>query len=341
MKDWKGCRGLEPAVASNVLNAMPPYLIGHEATTLHPFSATRHDPWLTRTLEGQEGMEGPYPEAHPSLGGTALRPLPDNPQSGRATCWEVLTLMLGKFAKEQSDKGVVMTDEILQRKARRILYDSDDTWDQTAADNPEWLDLFKKAHGLDYIPTTVGGAGPQVPEDLEMYGDLGLRIPFSVQLERGASLDSMPAGVPRVLKKYRDWDGEPAGNSECQEERLGTTKGHSTLTLPWEKAKAFKTVTGSNLIPGILGPTIDMTAETASVPEMESGIPLDMVMDINMDMDHTTGLHDKQMFAPTMLNSMEKPAFDPSITEFIGEGEGMSGLAGLEDFNFDELNFGV
>lgn len=39
---------------------------------------------------------------------------------------------------------------------------------QTAADNPEWLDLFKKAHGLNFIPTQIGGQGSQVPEDIEV-----------------------------------------------------------------------------------------------------------------------------------------------------------------------------
>lgn len=82
-----------------------------------------------------------------------------------------------------ADKGCVLTDDDLQRQARMILYDSDDAWNQTAADNPEWLDLFKKAHGLDFIPSAIGGQGTQVPEDLETYTDLGLRIPFTVQLQ--------------------------------------------------------------------------------------------------------------------------------------------------------------
>lgn len=82
-----------------------------------------------------------------------------------------------------ADKGLVLTDDDLQSRARQILYDSDDAWNQTAADNPEWLDLFKKAHGLDFIPSAIGGLGIQVPEDLETYTDLGLRIPFSVQLQ--------------------------------------------------------------------------------------------------------------------------------------------------------------
>lgn len=62
-------------------------------------------------------------------------------------------------------------------------YDCDDAWNQTSADNAEWLDLFKKAHGLDYLPSTIGGSGSQIPEDLETYGDLGLRIPFVLQLQ--------------------------------------------------------------------------------------------------------------------------------------------------------------
>lgn len=41
IKDWKGCRGLEPAVALLVQNAMPPYLIGAEANNIEPFSASR------------------------------------------------------------------------------------------------------------------------------------------------------------------------------------------------------------------------------------------------------------------------------------------------------------
>lgn len=68
-----------------------------------------------------------------------------------ATCWEILTLRLGKFAKQHIDQHGPegLTDELLQAQARRILYDSDDTWNQTAADNPEWLSLFKQAHGIE------------------------------------------------------------------------------------------------------------------------------------------------------------------------------------------------
>ena len=55
--------------------------------------------------------------------------------------------------KEQLQAGIVPTDGMLQRQARWILYESDDNWNQTAADNQEWLELFKKAHGLPSAST--------------------------------------------------------------------------------------------------------------------------------------------------------------------------------------------
>lgn len=169
MKEWKGCRGLDPSVAAQVTNAMPPYLIGQESVSPIPFSATNRN--AGRDLQDATHFDATILEAHTGTNG-------DKP-----TCWEILTVKLGQYAKEQADKGVMVSDEMLQSAARQILYLSDDSWNQTSADNPEWLDLFKKAHGLKFIPTTVGGRGEQVPEDLETYGDLGLRIPFAVQLQ--------------------------------------------------------------------------------------------------------------------------------------------------------------
>jgi len=175
MSQWKGCRGLDPAVAAQVTNAMPPYLIGIEAVSPNPFSATNrnHSNTHAREVAGRAGMQEDVP---------LVASCNDNDNGTKATCWEILTVRLGKFANEMAGKGIVLTDEMLQSHARKVLYGSDDSWNQTAADNPEWLDLFKKAHGLDFIPSAVGGEGFQIPEDLETYGDLGLRIPFSVQL---------------------------------------------------------------------------------------------------------------------------------------------------------------
>jgi hypothetical protein len=40
-------------------------------------------------------------------------------------------------------RGVVPTDEMFQVEARRLLFDSEDQWNQTMADNLEWLAKFR------------------------------------------------------------------------------------------------------------------------------------------------------------------------------------------------------
>jgi hypothetical protein len=46
----------------------------------------------------------------------------------------------------QRSMGVEPTDEDLQRQARIIIYEFDDGWNQTAADNGSWLEEFKNRH---------------------------------------------------------------------------------------------------------------------------------------------------------------------------------------------------
>lgn len=56
---------------------------------------------------------------------------------------------LADFAKLQRAMGVEPTDEDLQRQARIIIYEFDDGWNQTAADNLTWLEAFKARHPPD------------------------------------------------------------------------------------------------------------------------------------------------------------------------------------------------
>jgi len=332
MSEWKGCRGLDPEVAAHVLNAMPPYLIGMESRTPNPFSATTRDPWYEclasaqgvfagLDAEGKLDSEQAKNEASCRIEvlGNARSMASIASNNTRATCWEILTVRLGQYAKQQADKGITLTDEMLQCHARSIIYSTDDAWNQTAADNPEWLDLFKKAHGLDYIPSNVGGMGLQVPEDLEIYGDLGLRVPFSVQLASGAPLADRPAAVAENIShssKERLEDLRKAGAAALQRSDtrpasrpMGTRKrieelksgrrtryqSYSSLVLPKEKARQFATVTGPKLSSGVLGPTLNSTDYLAALDE--SG---------------------DQSVAPAMLSSMPETAnstsaFDTSL----------------------------
>ena len=181
------------------------------------------------------------------------------------------------------------------------MYDSDDTWNQTAADNPEWLDLFKKAHGLDFIPSAVGGQGEQVPEDLETYGDLGLRIPFAVQLQAynqsqadGNLGDYVTGGVNQSVEQKKrsnlravygtlskegvlhDENGK-CKHTECTKNIIDVSpvdgcnapgprhRRWCTYELPPEKAKRFATLTAPVTDSGSLGPVI----QTVDVDEEE------------------------------------------------------------------------
>lgn len=190
MTQWRGCRGLDPAVAAQVTNAMPPYLIGGESKSPIPFSATNRSSWR----QAETFVEGGSPLLEDLQG--------REEQEMQSTCWEVLAIRLGQFANQTTKDGITLTDEMLQQHARSVLYGSDDSWNQTAADNPEWLDLFKKAHGLDFIPSTIGGEGRRVPEDLETYGDLGLRIPFAAQLHalNSNQTNALTTGYPSSYK---------------------------------------------------------------------------------------------------------------------------------------------
>ena len=190
MKQWKGCRGLDPAIAVQVTNAMPPYLISNERKSPFPFSATNSSSLKQQflysqpadleavlpagTLDNTVFEEGKRIGLHtPRSSGSSNHGSDSNAQSDDAdtiaTCWEILTLRLGRFARQYMEKHQTNTilDSILQSKARCILYGEDDPWHQTAADNPDWLSLFKQAHGIQ-------GTYASVPAH-DALEDLGIR----------------------------------------------------------------------------------------------------------------------------------------------------------------------
>jgi hypothetical protein len=206
MKEWKGCRGFDEDVARHVTNAMPPFLIGNEALSPIPFSATNEASYSVTTMplfpNYGEGLMDLSAQTQPEvwnqpincsamipfsdMANQLMPPMSDSmtaldllgsaginfgDQSASipriSTCWEILTLRLGQFVREKIQQGELITDEMLQRQARWILYENDDAWNQTAADNPEWLELFKKGHGL---PSTA------TDEYVDMMEDLGVGV---------------------------------------------------------------------------------------------------------------------------------------------------------------------
>ncbi len=175
MRDWTGCRGLDPEIALLVENAMPPYLIAFERNEFEPFSASRN--------AGRHTSAGQHTQRVP-------------------TTFESLTVRLGEFVLQAMKDGITVTDETVRKQARMIMYGDNDAWNQTPADNAEWLRLFKQGVRLqsaaDPLSTqfdlrlmfTSSGADVQTcsPDNT----DTPLRAPVESALP--------PAGVPLSLE---------------------------------------------------------------------------------------------------------------------------------------------
>ncbi|KAH8680782.1 hypothetical protein BX600DRAFT_445056 [Xylariales sp. PMI_506] len=70
---------------------------------------------------------------------------------------------LGEFLHVQRSIGLEPSDLDLQRQARLIIYDNDDDWNQTAADDAEWLTSFKQRYPLNSVATSTTDVSPTVP----------------------------------------------------------------------------------------------------------------------------------------------------------------------------------
>jgi hypothetical protein len=161
MADWHGDHGFDADINERVSNAFPPYLIAAQAETLVPFSATTHDSRdhteQVISLIRSELLASTQAESVP---GQIASPQDDNipplplQHGGEARLFaDVLTRHLARFARQQMLLGNLPTDEMFQRESRRVLYhDADDAWNQTVADDPEWIREFRERAGFSQDP---------------------------------------------------------------------------------------------------------------------------------------------------------------------------------------------
>ncbi|KAI9684411.1 MAG: hypothetical protein M1829_002221 [Trizodia sp. TS-e1964] len=139
MAEWKGDWGFDAGVEAIVENAVPPWLNDVERRSANPFSATRD---YVLPLGGEEvsaarGVQVPAGELDAGVVGR------------EGWCFKRLEVALARWVTEERERGNARPDEgSLQRQARCILYTDPDPWEQTAADDPEWLGRFKRKYGL-------------------------------------------------------------------------------------------------------------------------------------------------------------------------------------------------
>lgn len=144
MKDWKGDHGFDPHIRAQLKNAYPPYLLGWESECIVPFSATNKDAHDQYTpLMSGINVAG---ETECIKGANQELAHGDQTESDLPGFLDVFTRHLSQYARKQMEVGVVPTDEMFQKEARRVLFDSEDAWDQTVADNKDWLASFRQLH---------------------------------------------------------------------------------------------------------------------------------------------------------------------------------------------------
>lgn len=148
MADWSGDHGFDAATAARVACALPPYLLADDSRSLVPFSAT--DPasrdHLNQMLSllDQEGLLSPQSQNQTGAFGSSNTMLPKLVEDDTKMFADVLAQHLSQFARNNILKGIMPTDEMFQREARRVAFGDEDGWNQTLADNREWLKSFRQ-----------------------------------------------------------------------------------------------------------------------------------------------------------------------------------------------------
>ncbi|KAJ5531133.1 hypothetical protein N7527_004526 [Penicillium freii] len=144
MANWTGDHEFPPEIAAQVTHSVPPYVLDFESRSFVPFSATNGavNDHLSQMLSRASFLDaaGEHQTTPESLD-PELQPVQeDNLQ----TYTEVLTRHLSHYAQQMMRDGVIPTDEMFQLEARQLLFDSEDQWNQTMADNLEWLAKFRE-----------------------------------------------------------------------------------------------------------------------------------------------------------------------------------------------------
>ncbi|KIW23760.1 uncharacterized protein PV07_11936 [Cladophialophora immunda] len=138
MSNWGGGWGFEPYVERLVENAIPPYLIGHERNTMDPFVARL---MATPSSNTDGGLTN----------GTSAESTEPDQMTRDSNCWGRLEQELSKFVSQQRIAGHIPSDKDLQDQARMIIYEDNDPWNWTCADNQQWLDTFKYQQGIGNV----------------------------------------------------------------------------------------------------------------------------------------------------------------------------------------------
>ncbi|KAF7720043.1 Zinc finger C2H2 type domain-containing protein [Penicillium ucsense] len=170
MKDWQGEHDFAPEIAAQVINSLPPYILSWEAGTMVPFRASDktaqdHLNQLSARVNSMAAQSTPTQMIEPAVPreNDSTLPAVEETMVPLGTFTGILTQHLSRYARQQMSLGIIPTDEMFQQESRRLLYDSEDSWNQSIADNPAWISSFRRQ--LQVHPGPFEGASLE-PSDL-------------------------------------------------------------------------------------------------------------------------------------------------------------------------------
>ena len=151
------------------------------------------------------------------------------------------------FVNKERRAGRAPTDADLQRTARMIIFESDDPWNQTAADDPAYLEIFKRQNGLASIdensvlelpePSVVGALG------LSLLSSLGSSPQQSTPSPRALhwDLENTGIGLPSPVSASDNiWTPEPKRSPGLtQPIHTSSVNQPSTNTNPTQPLRYF------------------------------------------------------------------------------------------------------
>lgn len=137
-----------------------------EEVCTHPSEAVAN--WLLRLITAStKWLEGFRRRAHlprsEDVQHKFIRSTDPNSIDSTIHNYSRLETELAAFLREERAMGREPTDHELQRQARIIVYEFDDGWNQTVADNQEWLAAFKARNHPGKTPGSVSSSSPKAP----------------------------------------------------------------------------------------------------------------------------------------------------------------------------------
>lgn len=149
MAEWVGGWGFEPHISRLIENGMPPFLIHQERNTVAPFTgsiALQSKKQTTSssinrvddvTHDKADEEEKPYINQY------------SYPATGEGSWYDCFETQLATYINTViATEGRIPSDKEIQDQGRRFVFDDDDPWHQTIAENVMWLEYFKERHGF-------------------------------------------------------------------------------------------------------------------------------------------------------------------------------------------------